>query len=150
MNATITVKELLTFILYILGIGLLGYLIALVKNTNKIVSKAKNIIEENEEEINTTLKQLPDISTNANHISKDLKELLEDISPEVTGLAANANSITENLDATSEKVFNTVDIVSESISETALTIEHNVQNAADYIQLIMEIIDIVKNAFKGK
>lgn len=150
MNATITVKELLTFILYILGIGVLGYLIALVKNTNKIVSKAKNIIEENEEEIHTTLKQLPDISTNANHISKDLKELLEDISPEVTGLAANANSITENLDTTSEKVFNTVDIVSESISETALTIEHNVQNAADYIQLIMEIIDIVKNAFKGK
>lgn len=150
MDATITVKELLTFIIYILGIGLLGYLIALIKNTNKIVSKVRNIIEENQEEINTTLEQMPDISTNVNYISQDLKDLVEDISPEITGLTTNANSITEKLDTTSEKVFEAVDIVSESVAETALAIEHNVRNAADYIQLIMEIIEIIKNAFKGK
>lgn len=150
MDATITVKELLTFILYILGIGLLGYLVVLIKNANKIISKARKILEENEEEIQTTLEQLPDISTNVNCISEDLRELIEDISPEVTDIVTNANSITEKLDDTSDNVLGAIDVVTESVTDAALAIESNVRNAADYIQLVMDIIEIVKNAFKGK
>ncbi|NMB08260.1 MAG: DUF948 domain-containing protein [Tissierellia bacterium] len=150
MDATITVKELLNFILYILGIGVLAYLIAIIRNANKIIFKARKIIEDNEEEIDTTLKQLPDITTNVNDISEDLRELIEEVSPEITGLTTNVNSITERLDTSSEIVLDAVDTVSESVAETALHLGYNVRNAADYIELIMDIIEIIKNAFKGK
>ena len=150
MDATITVKELLNFILYILAIGVLGYLIALFKNANTILSKTKKLIETNEEEIDASLKQLPDIVTNINSLSEDLSELVGEISPDIEGIAANTNSITERVDESSEILLDAVDTVSGSVAETAEHFGYNIRNAADYIELIMDIIEIIKNAFKGK
>ena len=148
MTATITIQELLTFIIYLLGIGLLVYLIMLIKNANKLVLKARRIVEENEREIDTTLKQLPEISVNINDITEDVKKLIQTVSPEVRDLITNTSSITDKLDTTSEKVFDAVDLVSDSLSKTAITIQDNVRNITDYIKLIIEIIEIIKNALK--
>ena len=43
MTATITIEELLKFILFLLGIGVLGYLIVLLKNANNLVSQARRL-----------------------------------------------------------------------------------------------------------
>lgn len=150
MTATITIQELFTFILYLLGIGLLGYLITLIRNANKLVSKARKMVEENEKEIDTSLKQLPEIIINVNSITEDTKELIEKVSPDVTDLIANANSITEKADSTGEKVFDAIDVVTDSVTEAAFAIEGNMRNIADYVQLLFEIIDIIRNSLKKR
>lgn len=150
MTATITIQELFQFILYLLGIGLLVYLIIFIKNVNSLILRAKQMVEQNEKEIDTTLKQLPGISTNVNHISGDVKELIETVSPDVSDLIKSTSSITNKLDDTSEKVFDAIDLVSESVTDTAVTIKDNIRNATDYITLFIEIIDIIKNVFKNR
>ncbi len=150
MTATITIQELFTFILYLLGIGLLVYLILLIKNVNKLITKARQIVEENTKEIDTSLKQLPDISTNINYITKDVKDLVEKTSPNLQDLMVNASSITNKLDTSSDKRFDAIDSVSDSVGHTAVTIKDNINNVTDYIVLIMDVIDIIKNALKNR
>lgn len=145
MTATLTIQDLFTFILYILGVGVLVYLIVLIKNLNKLVSNVKDLLKSNEKEIETTLNQLPGISKNLNCISEDTKELLESVSPEAKNIIYNTSSISKKVDNTSDKICNTIGIVSESVSSTASTIEYNVKNVNDYIELFVEIVEIIKN-----
>src|SRR5699024_8811704 len=115
-----------------------------------LVSKARKMVEENEKEIDTSLKQLPEIIINVNSITEDTKELIEKVSPDVTDLIANANSITEKADSTGEKVFDAIDVVTDSVTEAAFAIEGNMRNIADYVQLLFEIIDIIRNSLKKR
>ncbi len=157
MTATLTLQDLFKFILYMLGIGVGTYLVLILKNVNKILNQARTITEANEKSIDTTIKQLPEISENINGITKEAKVVLNQLTPEINGLVKNANSIsgnissiTENIDSTTNKVSGTIDTVSESISETALAFEYNVKNVSDYIQMFVEIIDIIKYTLKKK
>ena len=75
MTATITIQDLLKLILYLLGIGVLGYLIILIKNVT-IVFQARRLAEKNEEEMDRVLKQLPGYSENINFISEETKALI--------------------------------------------------------------------------
>ena len=157
MTATLTLQDLFRFILYMLGIGVGTYLVLILKNVNKILNQARTITEANEKSIDTTIKQLPEISENINGITKEAKVVLNQLTPEINGLVKNANSIsgnissiTENIDSTTNKVSGTIDTVSESISETALAFEYNVKNVSDYIQMFVEIIDIIKYTLKKK
>lgn len=157
MTATLTLQDLFKFILYMLGIGVGTYLVLILKNVNKILNQARTITEANEKSIDTTIKQLPEISENINGITKEAQVVLNQLTPEINGLVKNANSIsgnissiTENIDSTTNKVSGTIDTVSESISETALAFEYNVKNVSDYIQMFIEIIDIIKYSLKKK
>ncbi|NLX62584.1 MAG: hypothetical protein GXZ06_08835 [Tissierellia bacterium] len=146
MTATLTIQDLFKLILFLLGIGALIYLIVLMKNLNNVISSIKNLLTQNEKEIDFTIKQLPYISENINAISKEAKELVEAVSPETVKLVNNASSLSEKLDKTSSKVCDTVEEVSKSISSTATSIK----NVSDYIELILDIIEIVRNALIKK
>lgn len=150
MTATLTVQDLFKLILYLLGVGALIYFIVLIKNLNNVISAIRNLLIKNEKEIDITIKQLPHISENINAISKGTKELVETASPEAVKLINNASSLSEKLDKTGTKVCDAVEEVSQSISSTASTIESNIKNASDYIELIMDIIDIIRNTLKKK
>lgn len=151
MGATITVKELLLFILAVLGMGVLAYLILLIRNTNKLVSNLGRTLIAQEENLNRSLETLPKISENVNGITDDIKEITTDLNEildlteeEIVELVHNANSFSNRLDNTSENVFDTIDTVSESVSESAMSIETSVKSMSDYIIFIMDVIDIIK------
>lgn len=150
MTATLTIQDLFKLILYLLGIGVLVYLIVLIRHLNNVIIGIKNILNRNEKEIDITLKQIPNIAENINSITGDTKNLVKSVSPEAEKLINNVSSISKKLDNTSSKVLDAIDEVTDSISSTATTIEHNIKNANDYIELVVDIIDIVKSALKKK
>lgn len=150
MTATLTIRNLFKLILYILGIGVLVYLIILIKNLNNTISNIKNLLYQNEKEIDATIKQLPYISQNINDISEDTKKLVKSVSPDAIELVNNANSLSQKLDNTSGKVCDAIEEISESISSTASTIESNVKNASDYVELIVDIINIIRSTLRKK
>lgn len=157
MDATITINELFSFVLYLLGIGLLFYMIILVRNINGIVVKARQIVDGREKEIDAALKEVPDIMSNTNnivsnvsHITDDTKELVEKVSPDITDILSNASSISKKVDTIGEKALESMELITESIFELAYAIEDNIRSISDYVYLILEIIDVVKNILKKK
>lgn len=155
MSANLTVQDLFKLILFLLGIGVGVYLIMILANINKLIKHARAIAESNTKEIDTVIKQLPEISVNVNAITREAKTTLEKLSPEVNELLHNVNSISgkiENvaslIDDTTSKVNETFDVVSDSIAETALAFSYNAKNATDYMKIIKEVIEIVRGYFK--
>lgn len=155
MSANLTVQDLFKLILFLLGIGIGAYLIMILANINKLIKQARSITESNIKEIDTTIKQLPEISVNINAITREAKTTLVNLAPEVNELLHNVNSISgkvENvanlIDDTTSKVNETFDVVSDSIAETALAFSYNAKNATDYMKIVKEIIEVVRGLFK--
>ena len=157
MTATLTVQDLFKLLLFLLGIGGLSYLILVLRNINKIITQVNLIVEDNKKNIDGTLKQLPIISENISSITKSTDIELNDLTPEINDLVSNINdisgkvgSITDSVDSTTHKVSETFDVISESISETAFAFQYNIKNIDNYIRLIVEIIEAIRNAIKKK
>lgn len=157
MNANLTVQDLFKLILFLLGIGVGTYLILVLNNFNKLLGQVRSIAESNTKELDITIKQLPEISENINAITKEAKTALTNLSPEVNSLLHNINSIsgkvesvTNLIDDTTHKVNDTVDVVTDSIAETALAFSYNAKNINNYLQLVKEVIEIIKNALNKK
>lgn len=154
MSANLTVQDLFKLILFLLGIGVLTYLILVLNNINKLLGQARAMAESNLKEIDTTIKQLPEISENINAITKEARITLVNLQPEVNSLLHNINTIsgkvegiTGLIDDTTNKVGSTLGIVSDSIAETALAFKFNAKNVTEYLSIIKEILEIAKKTF---
>lgn len=157
MGLTVTVGELLIFLLAILGMGVLVYLIMFIRNANRVVSKVGETLDTQEENINKIVGELPKITKNLSEITDDVNEITGDLSEilnltedEIVELIHNVHTLSERLDKTSGNVFDTIDTVSESVSESALSIESSVKSLSDYIIFAIDVIDIIKKNFSKK
>ena len=155
MNASLTIQDLFQLILFLLGIGVGTYLILVLNNVNKLLGQARVLAKANYNEIDTTIKQLPEISENINAITREAKTTLIKLTPEVDSLLHNINSIsgkvegiTNILDDTTQKVGDTVGLVSDSISETALAFKFNAKNVTEYLAILREILEIARRTLK--
>ena len=97
MTTPVTIEELFKFILFLLGIGVLGFLLVFLKNANNLVSQARRLAEKNEKELDRVLKNLPEISESINCILEDSKVLIGQNGPQLTDMISNLNSISEKL-----------------------------------------------------
>lgn len=152
MDANLTVQDLFKLILYLLGIGVGTYFILVLSKINRILGQAKEMVEANINEIDTTIKQLPAISCNINEITRESKIAITQLTPEITGLVQNINtisdqatSITSSVKGTTDKVSETVGNVADSITDTAMAFQYGSKTLTDYMNIIMEIFEMIKN-----
>ncbi|MFA5576854.1 MAG: hypothetical protein WCZ27_00885 [Tissierellaceae bacterium] len=157
MGSALTIQDLFKLVLFLLGIGALTYLIIVFKNINKLLTTINTTFEANVKNINSMANQLPEISQNINAITKTTNTALKDLSPEVTELIHNVNdistqvgSITDSIDSSTHKIVDTLDIVTDSVSETAFAFQHNVKSIDNYIKLLLEVIETIKNYIKKR
>ncbi len=155
MDMTITVRELLLFLLALLAMGVLAYLIILLKNANKILSQLGKTFDSHEDDIDRTLTELPNITSNLSKVSDDVNKITGDVSNvleltqgDIVELVQNISSISGKLENTSDNVFTTIDTVSETVSNSALNIESSISSLSDYILFALDVIDIIKRNFR--
>lgn len=155
MDMTITVRELLLFLLALLAMGVLAYLIILLKNANKILSQLGKTFDSHEDDIDRTLTELPNITSNLSKVSDDVNKISGDVSNvleltqgDIVELVQNISSISGKLENTSDNVFTTIDTVSETVSNSALNIESSISSLSDYILFALDVIDIIKRNFR--
>ena len=155
MDVTLTLADLLKLVLFLLGIGVLGYLLLILRNVNKVLGQAEAVLEANMDEIDTTIKQLPEITINVNKITGEAEKMIAEMSPDLTSVVKNVNGITTKvddmagiIDNTGHKVGDTVDVLTETIAESALAFQFNAKSVTSYIEIIKEIIEIVRDAIK--
>lgn len=157
MEANLTVKDLFSLILFLVGIGVGIYFILVLSKINKILGQAKDMIDSNIKEIDTTIKQLPDISYNVNEITRETKVAITELTPEINGLVHNINSISDQASSittavknTTDKVSDTVDNVTDSITDTALAFQYGSKTLTDYVNILMEIFEMIKNVLSKR
>lgn len=152
MEISLTINDLLKILLYAVGIGALGYLIIVLKNVAQILKKISGIVEDNEESINATIKEVPEISVNVNSITRSADMAIKEMTPDINGIVKNANgittkigSLTDTVEQTALKALDTADITVDAIADAAYSIKFNVKNINDYIQIIGDVIERIKD-----
>lgn len=152
MDTPISLQELLKFIMYLLGIGVLAYLLIILKNAADIIKNVQKLSDENYDNINEAVASTSNIIKSVDSITNTLDETLENISPEVDGIVHSANNITSRVESVSDlmdnaahKISGTVDNVTGNINDTADRLNESVNNITFYLSIINEIVGIIGN-----
>lgn len=151
MSEPITYEGLLKFILLLSGIGVLVFLMLLIRNFVKITGNINKLFEENQNELDKTLKSLPVLTKNLQDISDHANVIVSQIEPDVSKITSNVADITTKFGAVSSavestalKAADTIDVVSGSISDTAYAFSSNVNSIDKYIAIVLEVLDQIK------
>ena len=115
MVVTISLNDVLIFILSVAAITLLVYLAITLSNINSILKDVKYIVSKNKNNIDSTISSLPGIASNIQGITGEVREGVQTI-------AATSKTIERNLANSSG-----------SISEKA-------EMTVDYVQIISELV----------
>ena len=89
----IELSDLILLVLFLLGLGVGLYIMVLVRNINSSAKVIKELLKENKENIDKTLKDLP-------VISKNLAEVSETAKNEMKVVEGTLNSINETVELT--------------------------------------------------
>lgn len=114
--------ELITVVLFILGSALLFYLILAVSNLLRVLKNVNQLIENNKDDIQKTIKKLPEISENSAKITGMVKDNLETIG----------------------NVVGDVGKISETVKKGVETIQQDIIFKA---KSLLEIFDAIKGLF---
>lgn len=145
MNMTLTLEELLIFIVYLLGIGLGVFLIIAIKNIVGILKRINGLLDENQESINSILQETPLIMENVNKITADVEDSIKTLKPSVTNIVKNVDTISDDVTETIDKVTYTVDVVGESIEDTVDSLKNHKGTIVNYLNMFLDISKILKS-----
>lgn len=150
MNMTLTLEELLIFIVYLLGIGLGVFLIIAIKNIVGILKKLNGILDENQESINSILHETPLIMENVNKITADVEDSIKTLKPSVTNIVKNVDTISDDVTETIDKVTYTIDVVGESIEDTVDSLNNHKSTIVNYLNMFLDISKILKSVLSKR
>ncbi len=152
MSASLTIKDLFSLILFLLGIGIGVYLVLILSKINKILSSASDVVEGNMEELDSTIKTLPEISYNVSEISKETNYAIKTLTPELekvlkdtSHISERVSGITDSVGDSTKKLEKTVDDVTDSVLGVAADFESSSKSLSSYIDYGVEMMDIIRD-----
>lgn len=125
MNTPITWGELMKVVLFLLGAGVLFYLLLAVANLVGILKNLNKMLEKNRPHIDSSLKKLPEITENVAKVSDIVKDEMENI----------------------QKVMGNVGKISDSAKDAVEMIKKDIVVKA---KNILDLIDWIKKLFQDK
>lgn len=125
MNNVVTWNDLLKIVLFILGTGVLFYLLLAVSHLVGILKNINKMLEKNRESISSTIEQLPAITENVSKVSLIVKEEMESL----------------------QKIVGNIGKISDSVKDTADMLKNDIVVKA---KNILDIIDWIRKLFTEK
>lgn len=169
MEITISINEIMIFLLMLAGIGALVYLLLLFKKATEVLTIAKDLINNRKKEIDRTIAQLPEIMDNVNTITAkstilvdNIDEMVVNSKDNIEGIIASANSslsdinrITETANSvvyrvgnTAETAVDSVDSFANNIADISRMFGSNKDNLIDYIYIIKDFIEELRRILR--
>jgi uncharacterized protein YoxC len=121
----ISLDDLMTIVLFLLGATLLCFLIFAVSNLLRVLRNVNQLIEKNKDNIDKTVEKLPEIAENASKITGMVKNNLNDI----------------------QHVFENVGKISDTVKKGVDTIQNDIVLKA---KSIVDLIDVIRRFFEKR
>lgn len=143
-----SLAELLLALLVIVGIVVLVLLAKVLLSLSKTMTVLNKVVEDNQENINESLKFLPSISNSADGILKEAKVMVTEVKPNLVSTITEVQGITTNVNKLSGDAVDTVEYVAMTAVDTMDNLTTGVSSATDYIALIKNILESIKSVLK--
>jgi predicted PurR-regulated permease PerM len=147
MDTMISLREMMLLFLTIAGVAALVVVAIAMAKVSALASRAKQMLEENRLAIKDTVKAMPALIQDAGKAVGDTKNSIETLLPRVQTITANVESITTDGRATLGTVKEVTEVVGNGVKNTVKTIEEGMQDTADGVRLIAELIRLVISLF---
>ncbi len=121
----ISYKDLGLLILFLIISGVGVYTFITLNNLNGVLKRVRELMDKNSSNIDKTLDRLPSIANNVDAATAKVKEEIE-----------NAGDA--------------VGLISETVTDTVLSVSDGTQEVIEYIRIIAQIIKIIINTFFKK
>jgi archaellum component FlaC len=147
MDTMISLREMMLLFLTIAGVAALVVVAIAMAKVSALASRAKQMLEENRLAFKDTVKAMSALIQDAGKAVGDTKNSIETLLPRVQTITANVESITTDGRATLGTVKEVTEVVGNGVKNTVKTIEEGMQDTADGVRLIAELIRLVISLF---
>ena len=147
MRTMISLGDMMLILLTIAGVAALVFVAIAMSKVSSLASRAKQVLDENRPAIRDTVKAMPSLVQDAGKSVADTKKTLETVLPQVHTIAGNAEAITNDSRQALDTVKQVTEVVGTGVKNTVHTIEEGMQDTADGVRLIAELIRMVVSMF---
>lgn len=135
MTIQINLDQLMNGVLILLGLAIGVALFLLILKLLRVLGRVDTILSSNQGSIDTTLKGLPVIIGNAEHITSDVGELTGRLKVSVANIASDAQGVTHI-------VHEGVASLKDAASAASRRGKEQTGNTAAWLKLILKLIQI--------
>lgn len=148
INISFTLYDVLIFVLIIAGIVALLFLAKVFMSLANLLGTVNKTLEDNKESLDSTLKNLPNITSNINSILVNTDEVVNDIKPSITSTLADVSNVTNKVSNITTNVSDTVEVVGIAAADTASRFTNTFTSATDYVSLFRGIMKMISKRKK--
>ena len=147
METMISLRELMLLLLTIAGVAALVVVAIAMAKVSALASRAKQVLDENRLAIRDTVKAMPPLVQDAGKTVADTRKTMETVLPRTQTIAENVDAITTDGRAALGTVKQVSEVIGNGVKNTVHTIEEGMQDTADGVKLIAELIRMVISMF---
>ena len=147
MKTMISLGEMMLLLLTIAGVAALVVAAIAMAKVSALVSRAKQVLEENRQALRDTVKAMPSLVQDAGTAVADTKKTMETVLPQVQTISGNVETITNDGRAALGTVKQVTEVIGAGVTNTVHTIEEGMQDTADGVRLIAELIRMAVSMF---
>lgn len=168
---TISLMDVMLFILALAGLVVLIFFILVLKNILAITKQAKGLMDDKKKEIDSVIDELPILMNNINDISARASMLVDDVNEivirskdDVTGIVASVNRsmddvnkvtgtvnrLAEQVEYTADNVGHSVNSFTDNMLDASRFFSNNKENIIDYIFIFKDYFDELRRIFFGR
>jgi predicted PurR-regulated permease PerM len=144
MSITLTLEGIAQFATTVLVILALVFLVIVLKKLGQLVTKISALLDDNKNEIDIVLKNAPEITLKVKSIVSHADDWIVQAGPDVREVARHSSTVAKNVSDMSKDLSDTVNFISENAVDTVSAVRNSVYTTTDYIDFIIQVIDIVK------
>lgn len=113
MDGMISVKDLISFILFLLGATAVVYLVIVLHNVNKLVKQVSLVIADNKTNIDKTMEVMPEMANNLNSTVVSIKGTVDRTGNIIDNFEGTVSEVAASFEDTSESI---IDVIKASIN----------------------------------
>ncbi len=113
MDGVISVKDLISFILFLLGATAVLYLVIVLHNVNKLVKQVSLVIADNKTNIDKTMEVMPEVANNLNSTVVSIKGTVDRTGNIIDNFEGTVSEVAASFEDTSESI---IDVIKASIN----------------------------------
>ncbi len=127
MKLNLTVNHLFALLLFLVLVAVVVVLVFVLKTLKDIGEEVNEVLEDNAESINTTIKHIPDITYNVGEITKEAEITLGLLSPKINSILLNVNNISTRVRDISFELEGVSGKAEESVYQTSNALVESVE-----------------------
>lgn len=136
-----TVQDILMIILIIAGILVLAVLAKLILSITKITSSIGDTLDENKASLEATIRDIPKITNNVNHLLDNTQGLIANLEPQIVATLSDVNTVTSQVAHITTNVSDTVEVVGIAAADTVSRFTNSVHKSTNKYSVFKGILN---------